>query len=154
MAETQPGEPISAAVRAALAPAAGYLALVAASEPGSAEKFLARPDVTAVLTEALAEARDRAALAADAAWSVHGAPPGPVYSRLMADVARNFDALTHLRGLLRHAHAKGPESVGDAVLAWGRQAAMKTRMTVSAAETAGHTAAQLRDASEIGRAHV
>jgi hypothetical protein len=87
----------------------------------------------------------------------------------MADVGRAYDVLARLRGLVRHAHtsvarpagrpAPGSnpataaarergEAVQDALLAWGRQVAVRNRMTVSAAEGTGRTEALL-DAAEL-----
>lgn len=160
---------VSAAVRAALAPAARYLALVTqTNQLGSADQLLARPDVDAVLLEALAEARSAASAAVQQEWQARGGPPGePVLDHLLADVDRAYDALAHLRGLVRHAHASVPQrhftpgqdapgshpsaeaaaerarAVRDAILGFAAQVALRNRLSVSVAGGAAHTAAVL-----------
>lgn len=173
MAETETGRQLGAAVREALAPAAGYLALVTLNNPaGSADDLLRRPDTDAVLSDALEAARDAVTAVVEQEWFAAGAQANSLYRHLLADVSRTFDALAHLRGLVRHAHASVPprwfvqgastpgsnpvmeaaaersEAVRDAILGWARQAALRTRMTVSMAEGAGQAHAALGDALE------
>ena len=171
MAETETGRQLGVAVREALAPAAGYLALVTLNNPaGSADELLRRPDTSAVLADALGAARDAAIAVVQQEWFAAGAAPDSLYQHLLSDVSRTFDALSHLRGLVRHAHASVPlrwfvpgastpganpameaaaersAAVRDAILGWARQAALRTRMTVSMAEGAGLAHAALADA--------
>lgn len=161
MAESAAAQ-VSATVRAALAPAARYLALVTQANPlGSADQLLARPDVDAVLLEALAEARSAARAAVQQEWGA--APDSPVLASLLGDVDRAYDALAHLRGLIRHAHAAVPQrhfvagqstpgshpsaeaaaergaAVRDAILEFARQVALRNRLSVSVAGGAAHT---------------
>ena len=163
---------VSAAVRAALAPAARYLALITQSNPlGSADQLLARPDVDAVLLEALAEARSAARAAVQQEWDARGGPAGePVLADLLADVDRAYSALAHLRGLIRHAHASVPQArfspgqdtpgshpsaeaaieraaaVRAAILGWASQVALRNRLSVSVAGGAAYTASALEQA--------
>lgn len=173
MSEPELARQLGAAVRAALAPAAEYLALVVRNNPrASAGAFLGRPDVSAVLTDAISEAMDAAMAAADQAWSSTGAPPSFIYTRLMADIPRAYDGEALRRQILAaHAsvaeetftpgvHAPGEHpaaraaerraaAVSGAVLAWGRKAALRNQMTVSTAEGTGAATATLQDA--LGR---
>jgi hypothetical protein len=171
MAESELGRQLGTAVRDALAPAAGYLALVTQNNPhGSADELLRRPDTDAVLTDALEAARDAALGVVEQAWAQAGAEEAGVYWHLMSDITRMFDALTHLRGLVRHAHASVGQAwfvqgvtppgsnpaaeaaaaraaaVRDILLTWSRQVALRSRMAVSMAEGAGAAHAVLADA--------
>jgi hypothetical protein len=167
------GQQLAAAVRQSVAEAAAYLALVTRSNPlGSADVLLARPDTSAVLQQALGEARQAAEDLVSQAWDETGAPAGDdtVLGHLLGDIGRIFGNLAHLHGLIRHAHASVPArrfepgvtrpgehpsqraaeeravAVRDALLGWGRQAALRARMAVHTAEGAGRTAAVLADA--------
>jgi hypothetical protein len=160
---------LAAAVRSAVAGAAGYLALVTRNNPqGTADALLRRPDTDAVLREALEEARQAAEDRVREAWPDEAG--GEVLSHLLRDVDRVFGSLGHLRGLVRHAHASVPQrrfvpgvsqpgthpaqraaeeragAVRDALLGWGRQAALRARMTAHMAEGTGASAAVLADA--------
>lgn len=173
MAESQLGQLLAAAVQSPLAEVAAYLALITQTNPaGSADALLGRPDVDAMLREALSEARVNAEAFVEQAWLMSGAPDSALFTRLMADVARQFSSLAHLRGLIRHAHASVPRrefepgtdkpgshpsreaaelragAVSRAVLGWGRQVATRARMTLSSAEGYGTTEAVLEDAYE------
>jgi hypothetical protein len=153
---------------AALAEAARYVALIVADNPlGSADQLLARPDVDAVLLEALSEARAAARDAVQREWSAAGAPDSPVLAHLLADVDRAYDALAHLRGLIRHAHASVPQrqfvpgvtapgthpsheaaieraaAVRDAIAGFARQVVLRNRLSVSVAAGAARTAVTL-----------
>lgn len=104
MATPDPAAQLAAAIRAALAPAAAYLALVTRNNPyGSPAGLLGRPDVEAVLRDAFTAARERALEAVEEAWGEQ--PPAPLLADLLADVAAawNEAALAHLRGDIRHA---------------------------------------------------
>lgn len=142
-------ETVNASVQAALVPAARYLALVAASDPdGSADSLLARPDVSAVLADALEEARSAVAQLVLRQWA--DAPVSPILSRLLADVDRQYAALSHLRGLVRHAHAAAapagrPAAVRHAVLGFSRQVSLRSRLTAAVAETAARTSVTLAE---------
>jgi hypothetical protein len=174
MGESQLGRQLGVAVSSPLAGAADYLALITSSNPrGSAAALLERPDVTAVLREALAEARASAEAYVEQAWLGTGAVPDhALYERLLADVARQFARLDHLRTAVRKAHASVPpreftpgadepgshpsreaagrraEAVRRAVLDWGSQVAVRARMTLNSAEGLGSTAALLEAASD------
>lgn len=161
------------AIQQAMAEAAGYLALVTRVNPlGSADAMLARPDIDAMLSGALEEAQALAEDLVRQQWYAAGAPVSAdeTLGHLLADVARIFDALAHLRGLIRHAHASVPPrgfisgvtqpgdhpsaraaeergtAVRDAILAWARKAALRARMSSSVADGLGGTAATLEDA--------
>lgn len=173
MTDYQLEQQLAAAVRDALAEAAGYLALVTRTNPrGSADALLRRPDTDAVLTGALDEARALAADVVRQAWyAADGAPAEtPMLGWLLGDIDRIFGSLAHLRGLVRHAHASVPDepfargvhkpgenpsqraaerradAVRDTLLGWGAQASVRARMAVSTAGGAGQTAAMLADA--------
>jgi hypothetical protein len=173
MTESQFGQQLGAAVQSPLAEVAAYLALITQTNPqGSADALLFRPDVEAMLREALDEARSNAEAYVEQAWLMTGAPDSALYGHLMADVARQFGTLAHLHGLIRHAHASVPrrefepgtdspgshpsreaagrraKAVSQAVLGWGRQAAARARMTLSSAEGYGATGAVLEAALE------
>jgi hypothetical protein len=157
MAESELGQQLGVAVQAAFAPAAGYLALVVQSSPdSSADDLLRRPDIDAELTSALESARSAALAVTGQAWFAAGAGSTSVYRHLLSDVSAVFDALPHLRGLIRRAYAPagaGLDAARDraaavqaAVLRWARQAAVRARMTVSMAEGAGAASSVLADA--------
>lgn len=137
---------VSPAVRAALAEAARYAALVAGTVPPG--ELPSRPDVSAVLEAALEEARAAAWDAVLLAWG--SAPDSPLLGHLLADVARQYAALAHLRGLLRHAHAAaepGREgaAVRDAITGFARQVSLRSHLTVQAASRFARTAARLAE---------
>lgn len=164
-----PGQELAAAVRQSAAEAAGYLALVTRNNPeGTADALLRRPDTDAVLREALDEARAAAEDVVRQAWYSAGDVTGDdeTLGHLLDDIGRIFGDLAHLRGLVRHAHASVPSrrfipgehpsqraaeeragAVRDALLKWGRQAALRARMAVHMAEGAGAAAAVLADAT-------
>ena len=173
MTDYQLEQQLAAAVRAAMAEAAGYLALVTRTNPrGSADALLRRPDTDAVLAWALDEAREAAAEAVRQAWYAADGTPAetPMLNWLLGDIDRIFGNLAHLRGLVRHAHASVPDeqfsrcahapgehpsqraaerrsdAVRDTLLGWGAKAAVRARMAVSTAGGAGQTAAMLADA--------
>lgn len=173
MAESQLGRQLAVAVTTPLAEAAAYLALITRTNPlGSADALLGRPDAEAVLRDALEEALAEAEAYVEQGWLMSGAAESAMYQRLMADVARQFAALSHLRHLVRTAHASVPRrefvpgsdepgtnpsreaaerragAVSQAVLGWARQAATRARMTLSSAEGFGTTEAVLEDALE------
>jgi hypothetical protein len=169
------GQQLAAAVRQAVAEAAGYLALVTRVNPlGSADVLLERPDTDAVLQQALDQARSAAEDVVRQAWYSSGglSSDDEVLNHLLDDIGAIFGNLAHLRGLVRHAHASVPhrqftagvhrpgehpsqraaeeraDAVRDALLGWGRQAALRARMAVHTAEGAGRTAAVLARALE------
>lgn len=159
-----------AAVQAALAPAARYAALVARANPlGSVDQLLARPDVGATLAAALGQARDAAAEIVRQEWGLAGAPGSPVLEHLLADISRQYGDLPGLLRAVRDAHASVPQrqftpgvttpgaspaveagneraaAVRRAILAFARQASLRSRLTVSVAATAARTSAVLAD---------
>jgi hypothetical protein len=167
------GQEISSVVRQSVAEAAGYLALVTRTNPrGTADELLRRPDTDAVLLQALDEARQSAEEVVRQAWYSAGdlTSEDETLGHLLDDIGRIFGSLAHLRGLVRHAHASVPrqrftpgvhrpgehpdqraveqraDAVRDALLNWGRQAALRARMAVHMAEGTGASAAVLADA--------
>jgi len=177
VAESELGARVAQAVAAALGSAAGYLELVTRNNPhGSVAQLLARPDVTAVLTEALDEARADAEELVRQGWylgaSASALAPAQL-ERLLADVGRTFDALPHLHVRIRRAHASVGQrafvpgatepgaspameaaaeraaAVRQAVLDWARSAALRARMTVSTAEGSARTLAALQAAHAL-----
>ena len=169
------GQEIASVVRQSIAEAAGYLALVTRTNPeGTADALLRRPDTDAVLVQALDEARSAAEELVQQAWYSAGAVTSQdeTLDHLLGDIGKIFGNLAHLRGLVRHAHASVPrrrftpgvtppgehpgqraaeqraDAVRDALLAWGRQAALRSRMAVHMAEGTGVAAAALADAVE------
>jgi hypothetical protein len=175
MSDSQLGRQLGVAVQSAVANAAAYLSLVTRTNPlGSADDLLRRPDVDAMLREALDESRENALAAVQQAWWLAGAPEDATYRRLLADITRNFASLPHLHGLVRHAHASvgsrefspgvsepgshpsaeaadaRSAAVSSSLASWGRQAALRARMTVSSAEGLAATFAALEDARAAG----
>lgn len=169
------GQQLASAVRQSVAEAAGYLALVTRNNPeGTADALLRRPDTDAVLQQALDEARSAAGELVQQAWYSAGdvTSEDETLSHLLDDMGAIFGNLAHLRGLVRHAHASVPgrryvpgvtppgehpdqraaeqraDAVRDALLAWGRQAALRSRMAVHMAEGTGAAAAVLAAAIE------
>ena len=161
---------VTAAVQAALAPAAAYVALVARVSPlGSADELLARPDVRAELVAALDAARQAAAAIVVQQWEAAGAPDAPVRAHLLADIDRQYGDLPHLLSLIRHAHASVPQRkfvpgatqpgagpvfpagdmraavVRDAILGFARYAALRSRLTVAVASQAAIAERTLAD---------
>jgi hypothetical protein len=164
---------LASAVRSAVAEAAGYLALVTRNNPlGSADALLRRPDTDAVLHEALDESRQTAGDLVRQAWYSAGGEAGKdeTLGHLLDDIGRIFGELAHLHVLVRRAHASVPQqqfvrgvtspgqnpaqdaaeeraaAVRDALLSWGRTAALRAGMAAGLAAGAGRTAAVLADA--------
>lgn len=163
---------LAAAVRQALAEAAGYLALVTQTNPrGSAAALLRRPDTDAVLREALDSAREASADAVLRSWDLAGGDvQHETLGHLLGDVSSIFGSLGHLRELIRRAHASVPRdpftpgvhapgehpdqraaerraaAVRDALLDWGRKAALRAAMAEHTASGTGLAAATLDDA--------
>jgi hypothetical protein len=173
MADSPFGQQLGAVVRQEAAEAAGYLALVTRTNPrGTADDLLRRPDTSAVLQGALDESRQAAEDLVRRHWDDAGAAGSDdeMLSHLLDDLRRIFGNVAHLRGLVRHAHASVPQrqfvagvtppgenpsqraaeeradAVRDALTGWGRQAALRARMTAHMAEGAGDAAAVLAGA--------
>jgi len=169
VAETASAQ-VTAAVQAALAPAARYAALVVQTNPlGSASQLLARPDIDAMLIAALEQARLAAADIVRQEWDAAGAPDAPVLAHLLADIGRQYGSLAHLRHLIRTAHASVPQrrfvrgqsapgaspaieagnerarAVRDAILGFARQAALRSHLTVVVAAAAARTTVVLAE---------
>jgi hypothetical protein len=149
------GQQIASAVRQPVAEAAGYLALVIRSTaPDSADQLLRRPDTGAVLRQALDEARSAAEELVLRSWYSAGDLTGedPALRHLLDDTGRIFGNLGHLHGAVRRAYLSAPDqradAVRDALLSWGRQAALRARMTVHTAAGTGAAVAALADALE------
>lgn len=134
-----------------MAPVARYVSLIIEADPGiSAGDLLSRPDVGAVLADALAEAHAAVSALVEQSW-LSRAEPDATYRSLLADAARQYAALSHLRALVRQAHASArpaerPAAARQAVLGWARQAAIRSGLTVAVAEQAAETAATLAEA--------
>lgn len=169
MAETASAQ-VSAAVQAALAPAARYVALVVQTNPlGTSARLLARPDIDASLAAALDQARSAVAAVVRQEWDAAGAPDEPVLAHLLDDIDRQYGSLSHLRHLIRTAHASVPQrrfvvgqtppgaspaieagnerarAVRDSILAFARQAALRSHLTVVVAAAAARTAVTLAE---------
>lgn len=149
------GQQLASAVRQSVAGAAGYLALVIrSSSAGTADALLRRPDTDAVLRQALDEARSAAEELVRQSWYSAGDLTGedPALGHLLDDASRIFGNLGHLHSLVRRAYLSSPDqradAVRDALLSWGRQAALRARMTVHTAAGTGAAAAVLADALE------
>jgi len=162
-------ESLQAVVRQSLAEAAGYLAQVTVNNPGgTADALLRRPDTDAVLREALETARQAAEDQVRQSWQAAGGSQGDeVLGHLLTDVDKIFGNLGHLHSLVRHAHASVPSrrftrgvtppgehpdqraaeeraaAVRDALLSWGRQAALRARMAAHTAQGSGDASAVL-----------
>jgi hypothetical protein len=162
---------LSQEVRAAFAYAARYVALLTENNPkGNVSAVLSRPDVDAVLTQALDQGRELAAEAVREAW---GAGPRTEYlDWLLADVDRSYDSLSVLRTAVREAwHSVPPEdfqpgitqpgvnpameaarrraeAVRSAVMAHASGVALRNRLSAEVAATAAQTAARIADGEE------
>jgi hypothetical protein len=148
VAETSSAQ-VSSAVQAALAPAARYVALVVRASPrGTAGQLLSRPDISAELLAALDSARSAAAAAVQQQWDAAGAPDAPVREHLIADIGRQYGSIAHLHAVIRTAHAGAspadrPQAVQDALAAWSRSTALRSRLTVTVATQAAIAARTL-----------
>src|ERR1700760_3003946 len=102
MATSGLGRQLGAAILSPVEKLAAYLSLITRANPrGSADALLARPDVAAMLTEALSEGRESAVTYIEQGWLASGADPAdPVYARLQVDVDPIFGAPGHLRDLI------------------------------------------------------
>ena len=140
---TGPGVPnLAAVIQTTMAPAARYIALLSKGSSSVAE-LLDRPDVEAVLAEALLEARDVAEAAVLQAWDNSGGVDESVIDHLMADIDRQFNALPHLRSLIRESHADGPEAVRRAIVKFSGEVALRATLSANMARGAGQTSAVL-----------
>jgi hypothetical protein len=154
-----------------MVPVARYAALVVQTNPlGSADALLARPDVRAELAAALDSARQAAAAIVAAQWDISGAPDAPVRAYLLADIGRQYGDAARLHAAVRTAHASVPQrqfirgvttpgtspaieagneraaAVRDAILAFARQTALRSKLTVVTAAAAARTARTLAEA--------
>lgn len=162
---------LSTQVSSAFASAASYVALVTQNNPyGSAATLLARPDIEAVLAEAVYTGRAAALAAVEQAWDANGAEETPVLAYLLADVNRAYDSLTTLRTAIRQAHASVPPrhfipgqttpgtvpsreaaieraaAVRAAIVEFARRLSLRNELSADVAGTAGQSAAVLEDA--------
>jgi hypothetical protein len=138
---------LAAIVQAAIAPAARYVALLAKGNLSTAE-LLARPDVEAELASALAEAAHAAEDAVVSAWDNSGGVDESVINHLMADIDRQFNALPHLRSLIRKTHGGGEQEVRSAIVSFSREVALRASLTEVMAHGAGRTSAVLAAGQE------
>ncbi len=105
-------------------------------------------------------------------WDISGAPDAPVLAYLLSDIDRQYGDLSHLRSLIREAHASVPQrrfvrnvtppgaspaiaagnerarAVRNAILAFARQASLRSRLTVSVAEQAAQAAVVLAEGKD------
>jgi hypothetical protein len=152
------GAQLTAAVLAALVPAARYAALVVQGNPaGSSAWLLARPDISATLAAALEQAREAAAEIVLQQWGVTGAPDSPLLEHLLADIGRQYGPLPHLHRLIRQAMASVPASerpaaVRRAIIGFARDTALRSRLTLVVAEQAARTAVVLAEGKDRERA--
>lgn len=165
---------LRAALYGVFDPLAAYLALVTRNNPyGSANALLARPDVSAMLDAALAEAVGVAGAAVDAAWDESGAAETAMLGHLAEDIARLYYSPAPLQQLIREAYESIPQgqfvvgvtppgqhpvmeaaiqraaAISRAVLAYATQSAQRNELTVVVARTAGQTAAALEHGAEL-----
>jgi hypothetical protein len=163
-------EQLFAAVQAAIAPAARYAGLVTQTNPqGSADSLLERPDVMAVLNNALQEAESQGLAVVRTAWESGGADEGPALAHLLDDIQHSFSSPAHLKGLIRHAHASVPPrpftpgvsvpgtnpsfeaatersaAVRQAIMGYALEAARRARMTVGMAQGLSQTHATITE---------
>lgn len=162
-------------VRAAFAYAARYVALLTENNPkGTASSLLSRPDVDAVLEQALEQGRE---LALDAVREAWGSGPRTEYlDWLLADVAQSYDALALLRADIRQAWHSVPqasfqpgvtppgtnpgkeaahrrsEAVREAIMGRAGNIALRNRLSAEVAAVAARTAEQIATGEEAERA--
>lgn len=150
---------LSREVRAVFAYAARYLSQLAESDPhGSAANLLTRPDVEAVLHEALDRGRELAQDAVREAWG--GGPRHEYLDWLLTDVDRSYDSLAVLRAAVRVSwlssptHAGRAEAVKNAVLAHGTDLALRNRLAAEVAAPAARAQAEIAQGEELQSAGV
>jgi hypothetical protein len=156
---------LSRQVREAFAYAARYIALLTENNPqATAADILTRPDVDAILQQALDTGRE---LATDAVREGWGSSPRHDYlDWLLTDVDRSYDALAMLRAEIRASWHSVPQArflpgsepgtnpamaaareraqaVTDAILGHGSGIALRNRLSAEVAETAGRTHTEL-----------
>jgi hypothetical protein len=142
---------VVAAVQAALAPAAWYIAIVIQISPfGSADALLARPDVRAELIAAFDAARQAASAVVVQQWEAAGAPDAPVREHLLADIDRQYGSIARLHNLIRAAHVSAvpderPQAVRDVIFSFARDTALRSRLTVVVATQAAIAVRTLAD---------
>jgi hypothetical protein len=135
---------LAAVIQTAMAPAARYVALLARGGLTVTE-LLDRPDVEAELSSALLEARDAAEAAVLEAWDASGGTDESVIDHLMADIDKQFNALPHLRRLIRGVHSKGADAVRAAIVTFSRGVALRASLTEAMAHGAGRTSAVIAE---------
>lgn len=138
---------LAATVQTAMAPAARYVALLARGSSSTAE-LLARPDVEAVLSDALSEASAAAHAAVLEAWGKSGGVDETVIAHLVRDIDRQFTALPHLRNLIREAHGDGEQAVRSAIVRFSKEVALRASLTEAMAHGAGRTSATIAAGQE------
>jgi hypothetical protein len=162
---------LSQEIRAVFAYAARYVALLTENNPtGSAASVLTRPDVDAVLQQALDRGRDLARDAVREAWG--GGPQRDYLDWLLTDVDRAYDSLALLRAEIRVTWHSVPQArfrpgetepgvnpgmesareraaaVRRAILRHGAGTAMRNRLAVEAAAVASATAARITEGEQ------
>lgn len=165
-------EELGAEVRAAFAYAARYVSLLAANNPtGSSASVLARPDVDAVLSDALSRARETATDAIRQEWAQAGGPQAQYLTWLLDDVDRSYDALGLLRNAIRRAWSEvvpGPSEPGtnsttaagraradvirQAILELGDSIALRNELSLVVAQAAARSMAEIERGHDLERA--
>jgi hypothetical protein len=143
---------LSSQVRAAFAPAALHLAELAGGPEAAIGDILARPDVDAVLQQALDQGSELAQGAVREAWG--SAPHAEYLDWLLADVARSYDSLGLLRAVVRVAWngalpAERASSVKRAVLVHGSATALRNRLSVEVAATSAQTHSEIAAGEQL-----
>lgn len=101
---------LTVSLHAVFAQLADYIALVVRNNPyGSADALLARPDIEALLAQALEDARNLAVAELEDEWNSADAAQTAYYQHLLDDIEAQY-SLPHLRHAIRHAHASVPHA--------------------------------------------
>jgi hypothetical protein len=163
---------LNASLHGIFAQLADYIALVVRNNPfGSADALLARPDVEAMLAQALEDARNLSVSQLEEEWNTAGAAQDAYYQHLLHDMETRH-SLPHLRHRIRSAHASVPTAhfivgvtppgtvphmesanaraaaVRQAILGFRRETALPGELTLQVARVAAQTAATLEAGHE------
>jgi hypothetical protein len=166
---------LNQAIREAFAYAARYIGLLTENNPhGGSAGLLGRPDVHAVLQDAMASAREVAEEAVREAWGGH--PQTPYLYWLLNDVAQAYGSLSVLRADIRRAwdgvvaepFVKGVTPPGanpvmeaaqrrasdvlHAILGYGASLALRSQLSAEVASVAAQTEAVLAQGAELEQA--
>jgi hypothetical protein len=161
---------LTASLHGIFAQLADYIALVVRNNPyGSADALLARPDVEAMVAQALEDARELVTARLESEWNSADASQTAYYQHLLDDIEARYASPAHLRGLIRHAHASVPQAhfivgvtppgtvpsmeaaiqraaaVRRAIMGFSRDVSHRHDLTFQVARTAAQTAAVLEE---------